>query len=436
MSNRKDRTRRWSQGALAAAGVLVLTSAGWAQQDPKSAPAGETRPGSPAQPGGKKDGEMPALPQEIINRNHLLGPGDVIDVQVPGFTDLSRRVKLFTDGTFELPLVGTIEAGGLTKYELEGKLLERLGTILKRPRVRVEIVSVFVPPPPPAMPVPRIQVFGPVDRRGAVDWPTPLPLRNLLVMVGYRETTDLSKIRIKYPDGRSRTADFGQFESTGMSKDDFILNGGEEVYFFPRPTAPPPQPVRYEILGAIANQGAFSGEGRMGIWEAIKKAGGAGPLADLERVEVTGPNHKTPHFVNVLAYSLGNTEANYFLQDGDVVRIHEKKERVLVVGEVAKQGEHGLREGETLDQLLIRIGFGPNADQGKVELVRKGPDGKQLRRSYNVQDMLRDKKPPEKLAAGDVVFVPNKKQRRSFLQYLGEIASPIWLLRGIGLGGI
>ena len=48
----------------------------------------------------------------------LIRPLDVIQVDVFGIEELSRVVRVGTNGTFDYPLIGSVEASGLTTDEL------------------------------------------------------------------------------------------------------------------------------------------------------------------------------------------------------------------------------------------------------------------------------------------------------------------------------
>lgn len=59
--------------------------------------------------------------------DYPIGPGDVLSISVPEVSEISeRKVRVSAQGTIELPLVGFVQAGGLTEEglarELDGKL--------------------------------------------------------------------------------------------------------------------------------------------------------------------------------------------------------------------------------------------------------------------------------------------------------------------------
>src|SRR5712692_8601487 len=59
----------------------------------------------------------------VESLDYPIGPGDVIEITVPGVDDLKERtVRVGGDGKIELPLIGQVQAGGLTEPQLSDEL--------------------------------------------------------------------------------------------------------------------------------------------------------------------------------------------------------------------------------------------------------------------------------------------------------------------------
>lgn len=79
----------------------------------------------------------------VGTRASVLGPGDKVSVNVFGAADLSRSVMVESDGSIALPLIGTLQAAGLTTGELGGAIRSRLvGRYIRDPDVSVNIEEV------------------------------------------------------------------------------------------------------------------------------------------------------------------------------------------------------------------------------------------------------------------------------------------------------
>jgi len=72
--------------------------------------------------------------------DYPIGPGDVIQISVPGVDDLKERVvRVGGDGRIELPLIGQVQAGGLTEPQLSDQLKAALSKYMYSPQVDVFI---------------------------------------------------------------------------------------------------------------------------------------------------------------------------------------------------------------------------------------------------------------------------------------------------------
>lgn len=57
---------------------------------------------------------------------YVLGPGDIVDVRQWKNPDVSGRVRVLPDGVIQVPLLGPVEAAGLTVKQLREKLAKGL----------------------------------------------------------------------------------------------------------------------------------------------------------------------------------------------------------------------------------------------------------------------------------------------------------------------
>lgn len=373
----------------------------------------------------------------VLDRNHHLGPGDKILVTVENQAELSKTVTVFMDGTFDYPVLGTVLATGLTTRELADAMAKGLLKELKRPSVQVALLEVFIPPKPPeaVKVIPKYKALGAVGRKGEIDLIEPKPLRYVLADIAPAATADLSNIRIRYPDGSARTADFSSFAETGTSKDDFLIKGGEEIILLERAATLRPDPFRISILGAVSKRGFTTVEGNISILEALDRAGGPAQGADLERVVITGPAHQSPQLVNIVKVQEGDLSANYLVQKGDEIVVNLKPVKLLLVGEVPKQGNIHVDADATLMRTLIEAGAVTSGDTGHTQIVRRMPTGKVVYLTYDVREIQKQKKPDPQLLDDDVVFVPRKKGPKGIMPFLSNALTPLWLLRSVGVGG-
>ncbi|MBF0344598.1 MAG: polysaccharide export protein [Nitrospirae bacterium] len=90
----------------------------------------------------------------------MLGPGDVININVYRHTDLSlSSVTLRPDGSFSFPLVGQVQAKGLSVKELEQKMEESLAQYIVKPQVIINAQKITSH---------KMYVLGEVSRPGMI----------------------------------------------------------------------------------------------------------------------------------------------------------------------------------------------------------------------------------------------------------------------------
>ena len=76
--------------------------------------------------------------KDVASTDYPVGPGDVIEISVPGVDDLKERtVRVSGQGQIDLPLIGIIQVGGLNEGEVRDKLKEALTKYMYSPQVDV-----------------------------------------------------------------------------------------------------------------------------------------------------------------------------------------------------------------------------------------------------------------------------------------------------------
>ena len=89
---------------------------------------------------------IPKEALEEVNRplpkDFLLGPEDVVEVMVWRNQDLSRTVVVRPDGMISLPLIGDVQASGLTASGVSEKISKRLSEYKENPSVSVSVKEI------------------------------------------------------------------------------------------------------------------------------------------------------------------------------------------------------------------------------------------------------------------------------------------------------
>ncbi|MEW4468809.1 polysaccharide biosynthesis/export family protein [Parasphingorhabdus sp. JC815] len=84
--------------------------------------------------------EPTRVDQLSSNRPYLIGPFDKLKIDVFGIEDLTKEVQIDASGRLSFPLIGVVEASGLTPDELGNELEKRLqGRYVRNPQVTVNL---------------------------------------------------------------------------------------------------------------------------------------------------------------------------------------------------------------------------------------------------------------------------------------------------------
>jgi len=82
------------------------------------------------------------VPKEVQVKEFILGPGDKIDIIVYRQDDLRRTVQIDTSGKITYPLLGDIQAAGLSIFQLRDKIRDGLSKYIINPQVSVGVTAV------------------------------------------------------------------------------------------------------------------------------------------------------------------------------------------------------------------------------------------------------------------------------------------------------
>ena len=113
-----------------------------------------------------------------------IAPEDVVLVTVDGQPELSGQYAVDSNGSVLLPLIGRVEAEGLTARALTGVLAGRLDTYINAPRVLVEVRRPQ-----------RVFVFGEVQNPGLYDLTDGLTILELLLRARYSGVSEVLVVR-------------------------------------------------------------------------------------------------------------------------------------------------------------------------------------------------------------------------------------------------
>jgi polysaccharide export outer membrane protein len=82
-----------------------------------------------------------ATDKPIENPNYVIGPEDVLYIQVWREEALTKTVPVRSDGMISLPLINDVQASGLTPLQLKESLTEKFKNFIENPSVTVVVME-------------------------------------------------------------------------------------------------------------------------------------------------------------------------------------------------------------------------------------------------------------------------------------------------------
>lgn len=194
---------------------------------------------------------------------YLLGPGDIIRIQVFQNPDLTLETRVAESGAITYPLIGAVKIGGIPVAEAEKRIARQLkdGGFVQQPQVTIVLVQNRGN---------QVSVLGQVNRPGRFPLETTnTRLTEMLAIAGGITSTGADTVIIVGQRGGQsfrREVDIaGLFLGKGM-EDDMIVAGGDVIYVHRAPT--------FYVYGEVQRPGSYRVERNMTMMQALAQGGG------------------------------------------------------------------------------------------------------------------------------------------------------------------
>ena len=196
---------------------------------------------------------QPSNPTLNTTDRYLLGAGDRLQIDVFNSPDYSREYQVLSDGSLNLPLVGTVFVGGLTIEQAAALITERYQRYILRPSITLVLLE--------SRPL-QIAVSGEVNRPGSYNVSqTDLPQNTLTVTQaiqlagGITQSANIRVIQVRRPqpdglgDATVYNIDLWQLLQDGNLSQDLSLQDGDSVIV---PTATALNPAEVTTLASAS----------------------------------------------------------------------------------------------------------------------------------------------------------------------------------------
>jgi polysaccharide export outer membrane protein len=218
--------------------------------------------------------------------DYVIGPQDVLLIQVFDQPDLGGKYTVETDGTFTFPMVGRVKAGALTLRGFERELKGRLADgYFKNPQITVAVEQYRSQ---------RVFVMGEVRQPGPVALTGGMTLIEALARAGSTLPTSSGEVSIVrgpqnsnegapvLPDQDAASevfrASIRDLESGSLSKN-IELHDGDTIFV--------PRAELIYVFGEVKNPGGYAVQKSTTVLQALSLAGGVNEHAAMNRIQVT-----------------------------------------------------------------------------------------------------------------------------------------------------
>jgi protein involved in polysaccharide export with SLBB domain len=299
----------------------------------------------------------------ITVADYPIGPGDVVSISVPPIDELRERtVRVEADGSISLPMLGSLQAGGLTEKQLRAELSDRLKAYMYKPEVDVFVKEYRSR---------QVAVVGMVNAPG------------LITLTGPNETV---------LDMLTRAGGL-----TATAADEIILMPAEQN--------------KQEAIGRIAQVSAQGPDPAEQLHGGPRSSSvGAGREAVFKQRELGALLRQNAHPLIIglksTALTGGGTYLNMPVRPGDVIVVPGGGD-VMVIGWVQNPGHFQVGSGLTVLGAIGAAG-GPMyaANESDVHLIRTRRDGSKLVIKLDLAKIKDGEQSDLPVRGNDVIDIP------------------------------
>jgi polysaccharide export outer membrane protein len=224
----------------------------------------------------------PAAAQSAAD--YVIGPQDVLNIQVFDQADLGGKYTVETDGTFSFPLIGRVTAGGMTLRSFETELKKKLADgYFRNPQVTVGVEQYRSQ---------RVFVMGEVRNPGPVALTGGMTLIEALARAGSTLPSASGEVAIvRDPDGAKKgpalpdpdkaanivRASIRDLEGGSMTQN-VELHDGDTIFV--------PRAESAYVFGQVKTPGAYAIQKDTTVLQALSLAGGVTENGAMNRIKI------------------------------------------------------------------------------------------------------------------------------------------------------
>ncbi|RXZ43474.1 SLBB domain-containing protein [Crenobacter cavernae] len=289
-----------------------------------------------------------------VNGDYVIGPGDEIQIRGWGMVDIDLTVTVDRSGAIYLPRVGSVKVAGVKYRDLQGYLKTAVSRVFTNFDLSASVSQTRAV---------QVYVVGHAVRPGTYTLGAMSSLLNALFSSGGPSGTgSMRNIQVKRGGSVVTTFDMYDMLVQGDKSKDVSLQDGDVIYI------PEVGPL-VALTGDVKRPAIYELKGHGSIADAVEWSGGFDSAAERKEVIVeknVGNRYQTVAEVNGNKEALRQALGQLPLAPANVIRVfspsavpvtaQKQREFVRVGGEVAQTGVFQIGKGESLRELVARLG--------------------------------------------------------------------------------
>jgi polysaccharide biosynthesis/export protein len=270
--------------------------------------------------------QSPMMKNVDPDADYIIGPDDVLDIEVFEVEELKKTVRVTSQGYVSLPLIGQVKAKGLTPIQIEQEIARKLDKYLNEP-----LVSVYVK----EYKAQRIGVIGAVDKPQVYMVTGQRYLLDMLSMAGGLVKDAGSICYVLRPLNHDKQ-DISGTETLVIDLKELLEKGNLalNIPVFNGDVINVPKGGVVFVDGAVNKPGALQMDGKITVVQAIVIAGGIKYEANQSDVKIfrdTGEGTREVINVDYDAIKKGR-QSDVQIKENDIIIVPKSGFKTTLVG--------------------------------------------------------------------------------------------------------
>lgn len=289
-----------------------------------------------------------------VNLDYIVGAGDELQIRGWGMVDIDISATVNRSGEIYIPRVGAVKVSGVAYRDLQGHLKKAVSKMFTNFDLTVSISQTRAV---------QIYVVGHAMRPGTYTLGAMSTLLNALFTSGGPNAAGtMRNIQVKRGSKTVTSFDLYDVLVKGDKSHDIALQDGDVIYI------PEVGPL-VALSGNVKQQAIFELKGNTSLADLVGWAGGVDSAAEAKRILIeknVDNNYQTVVDITAESGNISSRLAGIPVKATDILRVFApgavpvqiqiQNEYVRVSGEVRQSGVFQLKKGETLRELVSRLG--------------------------------------------------------------------------------